>query len=288
MGLRDIHPVNTVRMTSYRTEIMTMTTFSQDDDSLLAQISALVDGELSEPEFNELLIQMQARPELNEYWQRIQLQRSIYAKQRSVDPKISFLHIDLSDRIRQIISTDAPETVINNVLPFKTAVISQDKSVKPSLPIKNKFKILKQYNRTKAGWSVAASIALVALISVYQNQTPELSAVNMPELAQVTTKEPVSFEKNSSQEVVKVANEKSQQDAQLAVVEATPDISPVEEDVATALSLEYTSNMEEFRMTHSAQASLPWGAGLMPFGRMIETSQVALFEEGIVQPDDEE
>ncbi|MES2663608.1 MAG: sigma-E factor negative regulatory protein [Pseudomonadota bacterium] len=267
---------------------MTMTTFSQDDDSLLAQISALVDGELSEPEFNELLIQMQARPELNEYWQRIQLQRSIYAKQRSVDPKISFLHIDLSDRIRQIISTDAPETVINNVLPFKTAVISQDKSVKPSLPIKNKFKILKQYNRTKAGWSVAASIALVALISVYQNQTPELSAVNMPELAQVTTKEPVSFEKNSSQEVVKVANEKSQQDAQLAVVEATPDISPVEEDVATALSLEYTSNMEEFRMTHSAQASLPWGAGLMPFGRMIETSQVALFEEGIVQPDDEE
>ncbi len=266
---------------------MTMTTFSQADDSLLAQISALVDGELSEHEVNELLIQMQARPELNEYWQRLQLQRSIYAKQRSSDPKVSFLHVDLSDRIRQVIAIDAPEATVNNVLPFKTAVISNDKSAEPALLVKNKFKFLKQYNRAKAGWSVAASVALVALISVYQNQTPELSAVNMPELAQVITNEPTSSEKSNSKEVVKVANETSQQDPQLATVEKTPSIMPVDEDVSTALSLEYTSSMEEFRMTHSEHAALPWGSALMPFGQ-IKTNQIALFEEEIVQPDAEE
>ena len=75
------------------------------NEAIKERISALVDGELSEFELRRVLEEIEANPELRNYWMRLQITKSGLK-----DQSLGFLDMDISKRVAVELGENTGET----------------------------------------------------------------------------------------------------------------------------------------------------------------------------------
>ncbi|MEO5703161.1 MAG: RseA family anti-sigma factor [Gammaproteobacteria bacterium] len=148
--------------------------------SIEEQISALMDGELSDTETHNLISTLQHDPELKKVWGSYHLIRAA-------------IHNDLPDKLEQ----DVARNVINALASEPTVLAPR------SVALESKLRSLSPAFRQIAGLAVAASVTALAILSVQTlPQDPLSSSVQVASFAPANTGSAIPTEGAYSQAAI--------------------------------------------------------------------------------------